>query len=199
MLPIDAPGPAAFQFMPQGFGLSGAGKGLSLNIPDQTDNTKSLRPILFHPPCQVLESRAVKFQVSQWLRPARDLVDAFGRPGAGASSLPTLGGRRFPVQIRFRATKRSVQSRRSALRSDRKRTGLQLPSSTTVYFFSGRAGSKTGGIPTARGSANGTVCWNPSDTPRNRGPGSECRRFPSLPPDEQGTRPQDRFSGPNIA
>jgi hypothetical protein len=44
--------------------LSGARKRISLNIPDQTDDAEGLRPILFHPPREILESRCVKSQAS---------------------------------------------------------------------------------------------------------------------------------------
>ena len=76
MFTINSPGPATFQFMFQGLGLSGADEGLPLNIADQPNDPKRLRPIMLHPPGEVLEGGGVKFQVSQWLRQAGAIAHA---------------------------------------------------------------------------------------------------------------------------
>ena len=65
VFPINPPGPATFQFMLQRLGFSDAAERLPLNIPDQTDDPNGLRPIMLHPPREVLERGGVKFQVSQ--------------------------------------------------------------------------------------------------------------------------------------
>src|ERR1035437_9630875 len=119
--------------MLQGLGFSGASERLPLNIPDQTDDPKGLRPIMFHPPREVLERGGVKFQVSQWLRQARALAHAPSLLAGGASSFPISGGEPFPVRTRCRATERSAQSRQSARRPHWRRTGSQLPPSSTLY------------------------------------------------------------------
>ena len=55
MFPVNPSGPTPFQFMFQRFGFADASERFSLNFPDQSNNTKSLRPIMFHPPREVLE------------------------------------------------------------------------------------------------------------------------------------------------
>jgi hypothetical protein len=65
---INAPGPAAFEFMFQGLRFSGAAEWLPLDIPDQANNSNGLRAIVLNPPSEVLERSGVKFQVSQWFR-----------------------------------------------------------------------------------------------------------------------------------
>jgi hypothetical protein len=105
----------------------------SFHIPDQANDPKGLSPIMFHPPCEVLERGGVKFQVSQWLRQSGALADAPSLQGCGASSFPTSGGEPFPARKRCRAIKRSAQSRQSARRSHWRRTGSRLPESSTVH------------------------------------------------------------------
>ena len=51
--------------MLQRLGFSGAAERLPLNIPDQANDPQGLRPIMLHPPREVLERGGVKFQVSQ--------------------------------------------------------------------------------------------------------------------------------------
>ena len=65
VLAINPPGPATFQFVLQRLGFSGAAERLPLNIPDQANDPQGLRPIMLHPPREVLERVGVKFQVSQ--------------------------------------------------------------------------------------------------------------------------------------
>ena len=49
----------------QRLGLAQACKGFSLNLSNQTNDTGRLRPIPFHPPCEVFKGRDVKLQASQ--------------------------------------------------------------------------------------------------------------------------------------
>jgi hypothetical protein len=65
VLAINPPGPATFQLMVERLGFSGAAERLPLNIPDQANDPQGLRPIMLHPPREVLERGGVKFQVSQ--------------------------------------------------------------------------------------------------------------------------------------
>src|SRR5450756_917193 len=122
--------------MLQGLGFSGAGERLPLNIPDQTNDPKGLRPIMFHPPREILERGGVKFQVSQWFRRARALADAPSLPVGGASSSPISVGGPFPALTQCRATMISARSRQSARHSHWRRTGSQRPASFTVYSVS---------------------------------------------------------------
>src|ERR1019366_8038579 len=136
VFPINSPGPAAFQLMPQGLGLSGAAERFPLNVPDQANDPQGLRPIVFHPPREVLERGGVKFQACQWLRPARAPADALWLPGCGASSFPTSEGEPFPFPTRCRAKQRSAQSPQSARRSHWRHIESRLPPSSTVYSVS---------------------------------------------------------------
>src|ERR1039458_10164634 len=106
---------------------------LPLNIPDQTDAPKGLRPIVFHPPREVLERGGVKFQVSQWLRQARALAHAPSLLAGGAAAYPSAGGGASPVRTQCGATRRSELSRPSARRSHWRLAGSLLRASTTVY------------------------------------------------------------------
>ena len=58
VLTINPPGPATFQFMLQGLRFPGATERLPLNIADQANDPKGLRPILFHPPREVSSNAA---------------------------------------------------------------------------------------------------------------------------------------------
>src|ERR1022692_1057238 len=69
VFPIDSSGPAAFQFMFQWLRFSGPAERLPLDIPDQANDPKGLRPVMFHPPREVLERGGVKLQACQRLRP----------------------------------------------------------------------------------------------------------------------------------
>jgi len=85
VFPANPSGPAALQFMLQWLGLSSAAKRLPLSIPNQAQNPKGHRPITLHPPREILERGGVKFQVSQWFRPARGPADDPSLPAGGAS------------------------------------------------------------------------------------------------------------------
>src|ERR1035437_2850709 len=120
---------------------------------------------MFHPPREVLERVGVKLQVSQWLRQARAPADVPSLQAGGASSSPISGGELSRVRTRCRATKRSAQSRQSARRSHWRRTGFQLPASSTVYSVSMAGGGKCA----SRGILSPEGEWRVQGDPRARG------------------------------
>jgi hypothetical protein len=59
MFVIDAPRPTTGQFAFQGLRLPHAGERLTLNLANQSDDSKCLRPVRFDPPREILEGRWV--------------------------------------------------------------------------------------------------------------------------------------------
>jgi hypothetical protein len=61
VLLIDASRPTTGQFVFQGLGLAHTGIRVTLNLANQSHDSKCLRPVLFDPPSEILEGRWVKF------------------------------------------------------------------------------------------------------------------------------------------
>ncbi len=64
MLLVNAPRPTSSQLVPQGFRLTDASKRVALRVSHETDDANRLSPILFCPPCQVVERVRVEFDAS---------------------------------------------------------------------------------------------------------------------------------------
>ena len=63
VLLVDATRPTTSQFMLEGFRLPRPAKGITLHCSEQFDDAQRFTAVLFHPPCQILKSGRVKFQV----------------------------------------------------------------------------------------------------------------------------------------
>jgi len=64
MLLVDTPRPTASQLVPQRFRLTNTCKGIALRVSYKTDDTNRLSPVLFCPPCQIVERAGVEFDCS---------------------------------------------------------------------------------------------------------------------------------------
>ncbi len=78
MLLVNSPRPAAGQRVPQRFRLTDAGKRIAQRFSDETDDANRLSPILFCPPCQVVERPRVELDASH--KPSFATASSSGTP-----------------------------------------------------------------------------------------------------------------------